>query len=92
MKFNDLVFGNLYDGKQSVVSYGDYELSIISHSYSYGGKQGLYEIGVFHHGEQTELKGVTEDGDTIKGFLREEDVNAIMMKMVSLTTQEGVQV
>lgn len=37
------------------------EISIISHKYSYGGKQGLFEI-------------LPYDSDDVEGFLSEEDV------------------
>ena len=92
MRFKDLKFGELFDGVQAIVGYGDYELSIIKHSSSYGGKQGLYEIAVFFQGEQHELSGVTEEGDTIKGFLTIEEVDGIMLKMMSLTGETGLQV
>lgn len=95
MRFSELEFMKtpLPEGIQAVVSYGnDYELSIIQNSVSYGSKQGLYEIAVFFQGEQQELKGVTEEGDTIKGFLSEQEVDAIMLKMMALTEEEGSQV
>jgi len=93
MRFNDLVFKPLFDGVQSVLSFGkDYELSIVKHSSSYGGTQGLYEIAVFFEGEQRELAGVTREGDTVKGFLSEQEVDGIILKMMALTGEDGVQV
>ena len=69
-------------GVQAVLKFGDdYELSIVQSDFSYGGKQGKYEIGVFKNGAMTEMPGITNQGDTIRGFLTEEDVNAIIKKM-----------
>lgn len=85
VKFEDIKFDSLYDGKQAVIPFGDYELSIVSHSSSYGGKQGLYEIAVFKDVEQVELPGITREGDTVKGFLTESDVVCIIKKMQAIT-------
>ena len=87
MKMNDLKFEKYLDGVQAVVGYGEYELSIVCHSSSYGGKMGLYEIGVFKGNDMVELPGITEEGDTVKGFLTEEGVEAIMTKMHSITKE-----
>jgi len=73
------------DGTQVVLFFGDYELSIVSHSGSYGGEQGLYEIGVFQGNDMIQLPGITEDYDTVKGWLTEYDVNTIIKKMYFLT-------
>jgi hypothetical protein len=88
MKFEDIKFGKLYDGKQAVIPFGDYELSIVSHSSSYGGKDGLYEIAVFKDVDQVELPGITEEGDTVKGFLTEAGVMSIIKKMMTITKKE----
>lgn len=72
-------------GVQAVLQFDNYELSIINNDASYGNKQGLYEIAVFKDGEQTELPGVTQEGDTVKGWLTESDVDAIITKMYFLT-------
>ena len=84
MKMNDLKWEKYLDGVQAVVGYGEYELSIICHSGSYGGKMGLYEIGVFKGNDMVELPGITEEGDTVKGWLTEEDVSGIMAKMMAV--------
>jgi len=73
------------------VEYGDYELSIIKNEMSYGGSQGLYEIAVYMDDEQVELPGVTAEGDTVRGYLTEEDVNLIMYKMQLISGHGGVQ-
>jgi hypothetical protein len=87
MKFEDLKFKELYDGKQAIVDFGEHICSIVSHSGSYGGKDGLYEIGM-----DCELPGITIANDTVKGYLTEADVSAILTKLVSITGNEGVQV
>jgi len=79
-------------GVQAVLDFGKYELSIIQNESSYGNKQGLYEIAVFKDGEQYELPGVTEPGDTVKGFLTESDVDVILKKMYLITGQEPQQI
>ena len=93
MKFADLKFKNttMPDGIQSIVHYGDYELSIVKNEMSYGNAQGKYEIAVFNDVDQVELPGITEEGDTVKGWLTEEDVSGIMIKMHSFTGKEPVQ-
>ena len=79
-------------GVQAILDFGKYELSIIQNESSYGNKQGLYEIAVFKNGEQCELPGVTEPGDTVKGFLTETDVDVILKKMYLITGKVPEQV
>lgn len=92
MKMSDIKFTELYDGKQALVDFGKYEMSIVSHKHSYGGTHGLYEIAVFEGNTQVELPGVTREGDTVKGFLTPEDVDILLKKMFSITGKEGYQV
>ena len=73
------------------VEYGEYELSIIKNEMSYGGNQGLYEIAVYMGDKQVELPGVTAEGDTVKGYLTEDDVDLIMYKMQLISGNGGVQ-
>jgi len=81
MQFADIKFEPLYDGVQAMVPIGPYELSIVKHKMSYGGKMGLYEIAVMKDNEQIELRGITEPNDTVKGFLKEDDVLKIIDQM-----------
>jgi hypothetical protein len=81
MKFSDLNFHELYDGVQAVMGIGDYELSVVKHSMSYGGKQGLYEIMVSDGINGVSLPGITNDGDSVRGYLTEDDVSSIMKKL-----------
>ena len=84
-KFDDLQFVKFLDGVSATATYGEYELSVVRHSASYGNSNGLYEIGVFKGDEMVELPGITAEGDTVKGFLTEENVTGIMKKMISIT-------
>ena len=82
-------------GGQIVLDYGNYHLSIIDDGY--GRDQGLYEIGVFkaHDGVATEmvnLPGITDEGDTVRGHLTEEEVNVILRKMETITRTHPTQV
>jgi len=92
MKFEEIKFGKLYDGVQAIIEFGQYELSVVKHSMSYGGERGLYEIAVFEDNAQIELPGITEEGDTIKGFLCEEGLNVIFKKMTTITGSMGTQI
>ena len=79
-------------GVQAILDFGKYELSIVQNESSYGNKQGLYEIAVFKDGDQHELPGITEEGDTVKGFLTEDDVDCIIKKLYSITGVEPKQI
>ena len=94
MRFAQLKFlkTNMPKGVQAMVNFGNYDLSIVKNSVSYGNKQGLYEIAVFKDDEQTELPGITEPGDTVKGYLNEEAVDGILLKMEFVTKEQGKQV
>ena len=84
MKFSDIKFNQTQvpKGIQALFNFGDkYELSIVKNTSSYGNANGLYEIAVFEGDEQVELPGITEEGDTVKGFLTEQGVVAIIKKM-----------
>ena len=92
MTFNDLEFKNVSHGIQALVDFGKYHLSIVKNDISYGGKQGLYEIGVFADDAMVELPGITNENDTVKGFLTVADVDAIMLKLYTVTGTEGKQI
>jgi hypothetical protein len=73
-------------GIQALLSFGgDYELSIVKNESSYGNAKDLYEIAVFKDNDQVELPGITEDNDTVKGFLSEDEVVSIVKKMHLIT-------
>jgi hypothetical protein len=88
MTFKDIEFKKteVPNGIQSILKFGkDYELSIVKNDMSYGNKQGLYEIAVFKGNGQINMPGITEDHDTIKGYLTEENVMGIIKKMHLVT-------
>ena len=89
-KFEDLQFVKFLDGVSATVTYGEYELSVVKHGSSYGGKKGLYEIGVFKGDDMVEITRITEEGDTVKGFLTEDMVTGIMKKMMWLEAHSNV--
>ena len=94
MKFEDIKFNSKDSpkGVQAMIDFGLYELSIIQNEMSYGGKKGLFEIAVFKDSEQIELPGITQPGDTVKGFLTNEEVDAILTKMYTITGNKGKQI
>jgi hypothetical protein len=79
-------------GIQALLGFGEYKLSIIQNENSYGGAKGLYEIGVFKNKDMVEMPGITAEGDTVKGFLTESDVNVIIKKMHMVTGAEPTQI
>ena len=83
------------NGCQAVIDFGKYHLSIINDGY--GSADGLYEIGVFNACDgvargMTELPGITEEGDSVKGNLTEAEIDAIIKKMFTITGTEPRQV
>lgn len=89
MKFKDLKFVKTKspDGIQALMQFGLYELSVVQNDISYGGKAGLYEIGVFVNDLLVELPGITAKNDTVDGFLTEQDVEAIMHKLYLISAR-----
>ena len=85
-EFSELNFTTRLDGIEAIVQYANYRLSIIRTTMSYGSEQGLYEIGVLgvNGYPMIELPGITDEGNTVKGFLTEDDVTNIMKKMKML--------
>lgn len=91
MKFKDIVFTetNIPKGIQALIQFGEYELSIIRNEMSYGGPL-LYEIAVYQGDNQVELPGITEEGDTVKGWLNESNIEGLMTKMFTITQEEPI--
>lgn len=93
MKLADFKKKSIFDGTQVRLQFGDEcELSVISHSGSWGGKDGLYEIATYMRKFQVELPGITWEGDTVKGYLTESEVDVIIKKMISMIGFEPKQV
>ena len=81
-----------HKGIQLVLDFEKYNLSIVQHDGSYGGTQGLFEIMVSVAGQGVELPGITEPGDTVKGFLTLEEVGGICKKLTTITGNDPVKV
>lgn len=84
-----------YAGRQIVLDFGRYHLSIIDDGY--GREDNLLEIGVFSAsdgvaGSMTELPGITDNGDTIRGFLTESEVDLILKKLHTITGVTPTQI
>jgi hypothetical protein len=78
---------------QCVLHFGDeYELSIISGKGSYSTETAPYEIAVIKHGNLAEMPGITDENDTVKGYLTEADVDAIIKKMYLITGKTPRQI
>jgi hypothetical protein len=78
---------------QCVLSFGDeYELSIISGKGAYSTETAPYEIAVIKHGNLVEMPGITDEDDTVKGYLTEADVGVIIKKMYLITGKSPVQI
>ena len=68
--------GSEYGGE--VVFDNGYGLSVVRHESSYGGKKGLFEVMLTRNDNPYSLPPITEEGDTIKGFLTKEQVSEII--------------
>ncbi len=85
--FNDLPFFPINDGfmvgKKARMDFENgYGVSVVSHTYSYGGKDGLFEIAVLDKdGNLTYDTPVTND---VIGYLTEEDVTDVMKQVQEL--------
>ena len=78
---------------QCVLAFGDeYELSIISGQGAYSTEAAPYEIAVIKHGDLVEMPGITNEDDTVKGYLTEADVSDIIKKMFLITGKTPRQI
>jgi hypothetical protein len=59
-----------------------YGASIVQHSFSYGHKQGLWELAVI--GKEGQLDYTTPITDDVLGYLSEEEVNETLDKIAAL--------
>lgn len=90
MKFKDLEFKELPDlaGVYCRIQFDNgFGASIVKHEYSYGGKNGLYEIAVLDSGgEITYTTPITND---VLGYLSEEDVERHVNEIKNLEASEA---
>jgi len=70
-------------GKQCIVQYPNgYGASIVQSEYTYGGKEGLFELAVF--GKDGEISYDTPITDDVLGYLSEEDVEKTLTDIKNL--------
>jgi hypothetical protein len=87
-KFQDLDFVKLDDGFMKGVQgrmtfENGYGVSVVSHTYSYGGKDGLFEVAVL--GKDGNLTYDTPVTNDVIGYLTEEDVTDVMKQVQNLS-------
>jgi hypothetical protein len=87
-EFKDLEFDNINDPpyltgvRSRMVFKNGYGVSVVSHTFSYGGADGLYEVAVLGlDGELTYITPVTND---VIGYLEPHDVTDIMKQVQRL--------
>ena len=86
--FEDLEFEQLNDepfmvGKKGRMYFDNgYGVSVVSHTYSYGGKDGLFEVAVL--GKDGNLTYDTPVTNDVIGYLTEEDVTDVMKQVQEL--------
>lgn len=85
--FKDLEFESLTDefmsGKRARIQFDNkFGASVVSHTFSYGGKQGLYELAVLFEDELHYDNSVAQ-GD-VRGYLSEEEVNELLIEIQKL--------
>ena len=92
IKFKELKFDDISEthGKDAVQSYMElgngFDVSIVKHQGSYGNEKGLYEIGVFD-AQRYGIDAMCDPldwGDTVKGWLDEEEVESIIKQLQEL--------
>jgi len=70
------------EGSQAIHEFpNSYGASVICNPWSYGGKEGLYELAVLHDGQLCYATSVTHD---VEGNLTEEDVFVLLNQIADL--------
>ena len=83
LKFTDISETHGEGAIQSYVELGNgYDASVVKHKGSYGNEKGLYEIGVFSGDYR--MCDPLDWGDTVKGWLTPEDVEATLKQLSEL--------
>jgi hypothetical protein len=82
-EFDSLVFFRQNGGEQAIVQFDNYySASIVRNDYSYGGRDGLYEIAVIgKNGEITYGTSITSD---VLGYLNKQQVTQTLIKISQL--------
>jgi len=90
MKFSELKFKELPDGSGiycRIMFENGFGASIVNHKYSYGGKDGLYELAVLGSDEEIHYDNTVSNGDVL-GYLSENDVEIHLKEIKSLEPNE----
>lgn len=84
LEFTDHPMGAEVGGIMSRIHFENgYGASVIRTPFSYGGKIGLYEVGILDSdGEVCYTTPITDNG--VIGYLREEDVSEVMIRIQNL--------
>ena len=87
-KFEDLDFIKLDDGFMKGVQCrmmfeNGFGVSVVSHTYSYGGKDGLFEVAVL--GKDGDLTYDTPVTNDVIGYLSPDDVTDVMKQVQNLS-------
>jgi hypothetical protein len=84
--FEDIEFKTHPSGKEFGITSrtkfeNGYEASVVKSEYSYGGRDGLYELAIFKDGEICYDTPITDD---VIGYLTEDDVTETFSKIQEL--------
>ena len=85
--FNDLEFNQMLDslhgGIQARIKFDNgYGVSVVQHEWSYGNRDGLYELAVL--GLDGDLCFTTPITDDVMGYLNEDDITNILKQIQEL--------
>lgn len=70
--------GERFDGERIVYQFpNNYGASVVRNPFSYGGRQGFYEVGILYKGDLTHHSEFGDDG-TVAGWLTWEDVFKVL--------------
>ena len=87
-KFEDLEFEKIEDApfqtgvKSRMVFENGYGVSVVSHTHSYGGRKGLFEVAVL--GKDGDISYDTPVTDDVIGYLNPEEVTDTMKQVQEL--------
>ena len=77
---------------QVVLEFNDTtQLSVITGAGTFSDTNRPYEIAVFVNGSFAQMPGITE-GDDVRGYMTESDVDAVIVKLHSITGRAPAQV
>jgi hypothetical protein len=79
----DLISDKFISGRKSRITFDNgFGASVVSHSFSYGGNQGLYELAVLFE-DEIHYDNPIACGD-VRGYLSESDVTELLIQIQQL--------